>query len=68
MLTGFPCIQCYGLQQCHTILDQTAYRDRGVLFCSLMLSPVRYIAPLVNFSDVPIALHTALFHLDKRNT
>ena len=24
MLAGFPCIQCYGQQQCHTLFDQTA--------------------------------------------
>lgn len=24
MLAGFLCIQCYGRQQCHTLLDQSA--------------------------------------------
>ena len=24
MLTGFPSIQCYGRQQCHTLFDLTA--------------------------------------------
>lgn len=24
MVIGFPCLQCYGWQQCHTCLDHTA--------------------------------------------
>ena len=40
MLAGFPCLQRYGQQQCHSGLEQTSsdlwptLRDRGVLFHS----------------------------------
>jgi hypothetical protein len=53
MLAGFPCIQCYGRRQCHTLFDQTA-SDRwathkktgGAVLLARILSLVRYHQPL----------------------